>query len=274
VLDVILAGLREQPSRTGKLIITLYGDAIAPRGGSLWLGTLLEVFRAAGVGDGVVRTACSRLAADGWLARCRRGRNSFYALAGRGLAETDAAAPRIYGPLSPPWDGVLTIAVLDPGPLRDPVREALFAAGWGAVGPLLMVGTAPVAAPGALVFTAAGDASTARELARRAWPLDELAERYHAFLAIFPEGEPPLTGLEALIARMLLVHEYRRVVLRDPHLPSALLPPDWPGFAARDRATALYAALHDASEAWLDAHAVAEAGALPRLDPARARRFA
>src|SRR4051794_8855212 len=103
MLESILTRLAGQPSRTGSLIITLYGDAIAPRGGSLWLGTLLEVFRAAGVGEGVVRTACSRLAADGWLARTRRGRNSFYRLAARGLAETETAAPRIYGPLAPGW---------------------------------------------------------------------------------------------------------------------------------------------------------------------------
>ena len=32
--------------------------------------------------------------------------------------------------------------------------------------------------------------------------------------------------------RTLLIHEYRRVLLRDPRLPAALLPLDWPGAAA------------------------------------------
>ena len=68
-LDPVLAALRGAPSRTWSLIITLYGDAIVPRGGSVWLGTLLEFFRVLEIGDGVVRTAMSRLAADGWLGR-------------------------------------------------------------------------------------------------------------------------------------------------------------------------------------------------------------
>ena len=32
--------------------------------------------------------------------------------------------------------------------------------------------------------------------------------------------------------RTLLIHAYRRVLLRDPQLPAALLPLDWPGAAA------------------------------------------
>ena len=273
MLEAILARLSAQPSRTGALIITLYGDAIAPRGGVLWLGTLLAVFRAAGVRDGVVRTACSRLAADGWLLRARRGRNSFYALAPRGQAETEAAAPRIYGPLSPPWDGRMHLAVLEVAS-RETAREALAAAGWGAAGPLLMVGsTAAPPPPGALLLTAAADTATLQRLAARAWPLEEAGERYRQFLATFPEHPGETTGVDALIARMLVVQEYRRAALRDPHLPEGLLPPDWPGRTARARAASLYAALMPASEAWLDAEARNEAGPLPPADPAKARRF-
>lgn len=275
MLETILARLKALPSRTGALIITLYGDAIAPRGGSLWLGTLLEIFRAAGVGDGVVRTACSRLATDGWLARTRRGRNAFYALAPRGEQETEAAAPRIYGPLSPTWDGRLRLAVLEVGPTREAAREALAAAGWGAAGPLLMVGTVPVPAPtGALLLAADAGDETLQQLAARTWPLTDVAERYDHFLAIFDELSGRVAGLDAVIARMLVVHEYRRAALRDPHLPAELLPADWPGRAARARAAALHAALRPASETWLDEHGITAEGRLPPQDPARARRFA
>jgi hypothetical protein len=90
MLQALLADLRDRPSRTGALIITLYGDALASRGGSVWLGTLLEVFRAMGVGDGVVRTAVSRLATEGWLSRSRAGRNSFYRLDQAGRRESEA----------------------------------------------------------------------------------------------------------------------------------------------------------------------------------------
>src|ERR1700744_3547269 len=79
-LDRIIQQLKREPSRTGSIVITFFGDAIAPRGGSVWLGTLLEFFEMLDIDGGVVRTAMSRLAADGWLERSKVGRNSFYRL--------------------------------------------------------------------------------------------------------------------------------------------------------------------------------------------------
>ena len=40
----IIQQLKREPSRTGSIVITVFGDAIVPRGGSVWLGTLLEFF--------------------------------------------------------------------------------------------------------------------------------------------------------------------------------------------------------------------------------------
>ena len=79
-LQRIVDQLKGEPSRTGSIIITVFGDAIVPRGGSVWLGTLLEFFQALDIDGGVVRTAMSRLAADGWFEREKVGRNSFYRL--------------------------------------------------------------------------------------------------------------------------------------------------------------------------------------------------
>jgi len=73
----IIEQLKREPSRTGSIVITVFGDAIVPRGGSVWLGTLLEFFKGLDIDSGVVRTAMSRLAADGWLERSKVGRNSF-----------------------------------------------------------------------------------------------------------------------------------------------------------------------------------------------------
>lgn len=83
-LSRIIDQLKREPSRTGSIVITVFGDAIVPRGGSVWLGTLLEFFESLDIDSGVVRTAMSRLAADGWLTREKVGRNSFYRLADKG----------------------------------------------------------------------------------------------------------------------------------------------------------------------------------------------
>src|ERR1700731_5423973 len=94
----IIEQLKRQPSRPGSIVITVFGDAIVPRGGSVWLGTVLEFFATIDIDSGVVRTAMSRLAADGWLERHKVGRNSFYRLGQRGRATFDAAHPDIYDP--------------------------------------------------------------------------------------------------------------------------------------------------------------------------------
>jgi phenylacetic acid degradation operon negative regulatory protein len=273
MLDGILARVRTQPSRTGSLIITLYGDAIASRGGTLALATLLEIFRALDVGDGVVRTAVSRLAAEGWLTRLHVGRHAFYRLHEHRLEETEKAARRIYGPLNPGRGRGVRIAILEPG--QEEARQVLAAAGYGAVAPGVFIApeTAPAPPPDAVVLRGEAAAETLRRLAARAWKLDDIAVRYRAFLDTFPLSDPPEDDLAALLARMLLIHEWRRAVLRDPCLPAELLPPDWPGHPARARAATLYELLRPRSERWLDEHALSDTGTLPSAPLRRLRRF-
>ena len=67
----IIQQLKREPSRTGSIVITVFGDAIVPRGGSVWLGTLLEFFEQLDIDASVVRTAMSRLTADGWFERIK-----------------------------------------------------------------------------------------------------------------------------------------------------------------------------------------------------------
>src|SRR5260370_2467114 len=95
-LAPIIEQLKREPSRTGSIVITVFGDAIVPRGGSVWLGTLLEFFKTLDIDGGVVRTAMSRLAADGWLERNKVGRNSFYRLVKKGPPTFRAAPQHIY----------------------------------------------------------------------------------------------------------------------------------------------------------------------------------
>src|SRR5690348_13934896 len=106
-LSRIIQQLKCEPSRTGSIVITVFGDAIVPRGGSVWLGTLLGFFAALDIDSGVVRTAMSRLAADGWLEREKVGRNSFYRLAEKGRETFDTATRHIYDPQASDWTGRL-----------------------------------------------------------------------------------------------------------------------------------------------------------------------
>jgi len=258
--------------RTASFIVTLWGDAIVPRGGSLWLGSAQAVLDHVGCTPGQLRTAMSRLTEEGWLQRNRVGRHSFYRLGPRGTASFEAAAARIYAAEPPGWDGALRLVLFaDP-----PMREALEAAGFAPLPGGTLIGLAgdPALLPhGAPVLLARPRSEEdARDLAARAWPLDALAGGYRRFIATFaPLREAEVPPEEALPLRLLLVHEWRRLVLRAPLLPAALLPPDWPGAAARNLIAVLYRRLSPAAEAWLDAEGRDEGGALP---PATGSRFA
>lgn len=269
VLGPILARLRGEPSRTWSIIITIYGDAIVPRGGCVWLGTLLAFFKALDIGDGVVRTAMSRLAADGWLDRHKVGRNSYYRLADKGHATFAAATEHIYTQRPPVFRGRFDLLLIGNGDDREAVRAALQAADFGSPAPGVWVSpgdSIPDAARGVMRLEAGGDAAALRALAARSWPLEATAQAYRRFIDTFTpiadavKNDVVLDDLEALVARVILIHEYRRIVLRDPILPAEVLPPDWPGAPARTLCAQLYKKLTAPSERWLDAHAVDESG--------------
>ena len=252
-LSALLAALRDAPPRTGSVIVTVYGDAIAPRGGEIALSSLLELMAALGVAEGVVRTAVSRLARDGWLEGHRAGRRSFYRLSRRAKQETATAGPRIYGPLDGPWSGQLRLAFAEAGVARTLLERAGYAL--LAPGVLVAPDSASVPPPGLPSLLGAGEPGAMQALAARAWPVAQVGAGYARFVQLFADLASPapiLPPLDSMAARVLLIHEYRRVVLRDPHLPFALLPSDWPGAAARCMCAVLYAALAQASETWLD----------------------
>jgi phenylacetic acid degradation operon negative regulatory protein len=282
-LSRIIELLKREPSRTGSIVITVFGDAIVPRGGSVWLGTLLEFFRTIDIDSGVVRTAMSRLAADGWLERQRVGRNSFYRLVKKGRQTFDAATKHIYDPQVSDWTGRFELLLIGNGEDRDASREALKNAGFGS--PLPGVWIAPSGVPipeeaaHAIRLEVSAEDDSGRRLLSESWPLDRTADAYLKFMKIFEplrgwiDRREPLADVDAFTARILLIHYYRRVVLRDPLLPAALLPTDWPGRAARQLCGEIDMGLLPASEQWLDRNGVNETGPLPAAGEELARRF-
>lgn len=248
--------------RVWSLIITLFGDMVVPRGGTVGLSVLRDICARLGVEDGAVRTAMSRLAADGWVERQRAGRNSYYRLAERGRHAFDLATRRIYAGGPPAWNGTWTVVVAPPEHGGPEAGEAS-ALGFVRVAAGVYLrpeaeGAPPIADGFAGMLVVHGAGAEHPEAILSLWPAGETADAYRAFIAAYqpladqPGRDAPLCGIHAVAARALLVHDWRRIVLRDPGLPAELLPPDWPGEAARGIARRIYRLLRDPSEAWLD----------------------
>ena len=279
----IVDQLKREPSRTGSIVITLFGDAIVPRGGSVWLGTLLEFFKTLDIDSGVVRTAMSRLAADGWLERSKVGRNSFYRLAKKGRQTFDTATRHIYDPQVSDWTGRFELLLIGSSEDRDAAREPLKNAGFGSPLPGVWVAPSGVPVPEeaahAIRLEVSAEDDSGRRLLSESWPLDRTAEAYLKFMKTFEPlrgwigRRERLSDADAFTARILLIHHYRRVVLRDPLLPAALLPRDWPGRVARQLCGDIYRGLLPASEQWLDRNATNENGPLPKAGAELMRRF-
>jgi hypothetical protein len=69
-----------------------------------------------------------------------------------------------------------------------------------------------------------------------------------------PEGvaDESLSAVEAFALRTMLVHDLRRARLRDPDLPTALLPADWVGHRAVERAAGLYRSITTPAWTWVE----------------------
>ena len=117
------------------------------------------------------------------------------------------------------------------------------------------------------------------ELVQRAWQLEELGGRYAAFLDRFrplyvaARQEKKLDSAEAFSMRVLLIHEYRRILLRDPSLPQALLPENWDGIAAFQLCRNLYGLLMAPAEQYLTQNIENAYGPLPPAEPDFYTRF-
>ncbi len=272
-----------QPLRNWSLIITVFGDAIQPRGGSVWLGSLTEILALFDILPGAVRTAMSRLTADGWVEVSRSGRNAFYRLTQRGSDAVALATPKIYGrpdPHSSHWNGNFCLAVIPTGTDDRPqLRQELLSRGFTSLSAstylsVSLDGGRQTPIEGILFFSASTDQQTISRLAEQAFSVHQLAKAYRGFLIDFQpvlddlrEPRNPLklsdeTG-NAFALRMLCIHAYRRIAVRMQDLPAELYPADWPGEQARKLMQDLYRELAAPSEHWLSRIAMAENGGLP-----------
>ena len=289
---------RSRPTlRAGSLITTVFGDAIAPRGGTVWVGSLIRAMADFGISERLVRTSVFRLSADGWLESHSVGRRSFYGLTREGGRRFEQATRRIYGEPRQSWNGEWCVVLLGGAPtaLRESLRKDLGWLGFGAISASVMAHPSPSepelhalleregAAADVVVLTgrSSGDAQDMklRELAEKSWNLDDIGARYDAFLARFRPAYRAVRRAgtvgprEAFQIRTLLIQEYRKILLRDPLLPVDLLPADWKGLAAYQLCRNLYRAVCEPSETYLVETLETAEGPLPPPSPDFYERF-
>ncbi len=279
---------RSRPTlRAGSLITTVFGDAIAPRGGTVWLGSLIRVMNEFGISERLVRTSVFRLARDGWLRANQVGRRSYYSLTEEGAQKFEQATHRIYGEPGLDWSGKWTLVLLSglDATLRETVRKELSWLGFGATSTSLMAHPAAILGDLKAVLLRLdvhdevvvmngrtlddGQDSAMRDLVHKSWDLEQIDERYEKFLTHF---EPALKSVrknetlprqDAFQIRTLLIQEYRKILLRDPLLPSEMLPDEWHGGRAYQLCRELYQSVYRPADEFLAETMESANGPLP-----------
>ncbi len=287
----------------GSLIMSVFGDAILPRGGRIWLGSLIQLLEPLALNERLIRTSVFRLAKEAWLATEAIGRRADCMLTPSGRRRVDEASRHIYATHAPLWDRrwrlILVVGELD-SKLREQLRRALFWQGFGALGADCFVHPGAelsavldtLVADGlastldALLPLCAGDAQATQsacdaDLVCRAWNLNALSVAYGQFSASY---QPIVVDLKdgsagdldeqsAFLLRTLLIHDYRRLLLRDPELPEVLLPVNWPGQKARTLCREIYTLLTPRSNRHLDQVVRLADGSVPAEDKTLPERF-
>ncbi|MRT55334.1 phenylacetic acid degradation operon negative regulatory protein PaaX [Enterobacteriaceae bacterium RIT693] len=281
------------------LIVSLYGDALAHRGGEIWLGSLAAMLEPLGFGDRFVRTSLFRLNKEGWLDVERVGRRSFYRLTEMGQRMSRRAESKIYCAGQPAWDGkwlLLLSEGLEKTTLQQ-VKKQLVWQGFGALAPNLMASPSQNladiqsllheagVAEQVICFEAESPLQTSRAALKsrveECWLLTDKNERYaefiHSFRPLLPllreAGGDELTPQRCFHIQLLLIHFYRRVVLKDPLLPDELLPPHWLGQSARQLCINIYQRVAAGALAYVSELGETSVGDLPAPVSGYQKRF-
>jgi len=262
--NAVASLLRDKPIKAASFIVTVYGDAIEPRGGVVWIGNLIEVCAQVGISETLVRTAVSRLVAAGQLIGERSGKRSFYRLTSAARVEYALAAKQLYSPEKSDVWRFIHLA----GPVASDDMRTLERGGYVRLGPKMAVGCRPLPhlSKGAVIFDASLSAGSdhLRDFVSEYADLSPLDDAYRGFMERFSRIKDLLekSMSAALPLRLLLVHEFRYIVLKDPNFPPAALPADWPGYQARRLFSELYLVLSPEAERRIGRSFINEAGPL------------
>lgn len=255
------------------LVFTFFCDVVTQHGGVIWIGSIIHALAPLGINARLTRTAVFRLVQDGWLESRKQGRRSYYQLTKTGRNYYQRAAKRIYASHKPEWDSVwiLLFVSLVPEDKRDVLHRGLSWLGYGrmAAGVYGLPSNDRLPLDELLsdlhlkdnivhMQAQADNTDSLQKLIMSRWKLADLRRRYKEFIKQYRKAGQTVAlikrpkGHSLLLLRVLLMHEYRRILLGDPELPSAMLPSDWEGFAAQSLAGRLYRELAGPTSKWVN----------------------
>lgn len=244
---------------TRSLLLTILGELVLPAQEPVWTASLLYVMTGLGISEPAARQAIARAADAGWIQGEKVRREVRWRVAPAGVSMIEEITARVRSLSNTPehWDRqCIILAVTVPEDRRSARRRLYQMLGWAGFGnPAPGLWASPhvdrldetrqiIRDLGLQDFSMAFVGTTAQvgisdhEIVRRAWRLDDVAERYAQVLATFA-GAEPAPGDDVLLALISLVDQWRQFPYMDPQLPHDMLP----GWIGR-RAVRIFVELH------------------------------
>lgn len=214
--------------RVWSLMATLFGDLAQEEGNTIDGPVLSAVMAEMDIRPEAVRVALYRLRNDGWIVSEKQGRTGRHSLTPTSRAETQAASARIYADPNvshAEWALALTETAND--------ADEMAASGFVALLPRVYLGSPRSNPPTATLMLSGG---TPPDWLRTQLAPALLEGEYARLLPQLQTAHDTLRAsalspLQIAVIRCLIVHNWRRIVLRHPHVPDPLLPDDWTGRA-------------------------------------------
>lgn len=212
--------------RVWSLMVSLFGDLAQGKGDHIEGPVLSAIMAALAVKPEAARVALHRLRNDGWIASEKHGRISQHSLTDEGRSKSRAASPRIY---TSPDDvaGDWQMVMLDPA--ASGATDEMESRGFVPVQANIFVGkvSLDVPADAAVFYGKTAPLWLGRALipARLEDGYAALAKTLKGLANDLPEPDA-LSALEIAVLRCLVVHNWRRLVLKHPAPPQGLIDPN------------------------------------------------
>ena len=238
-------------------VMGMFGQYVLPRGGLIWLGSMIEAMTVWGFSEAAARSAILRLKHRGAIEGQRVGRRTFYSLTDAGMHRLDLGGFRFSFSPTQAWDGQWTVVIYSvpevQRKLRDALRDSLKWWGFGLLAPGTWISARPPLPDMERgwrkmgvwdyidVFRSAyvGSSDLLAMVARVFPEMPTLATGYRAYIA---QSELVLRSFESgwlddrtcFATRLENLWEFYAVASEDPVLPPDLLPEDWPRLRAEE----------------------------------------
>lgn len=226
-----------QTPRVWSLLVTIFGELAQDEGAKI-SGLLLRHMREViGIKPEAMRVALHRLRKDGWIENERKGRTSAHFLTQQGRAQSAAASPRIYASRSLRTQAWLVLC--DPTQPHGHLDDAGL---W--LSSNMMVTTENTHHADTFQAPLNESANIPEWIKNKICDRETCAKSQAFAETLEAVGKdltriPPLSKLERAVLRILLVHAWRRILLKTPDLPDRLYPQDWYGPQCRAQMTSL-----------------------------------